>query len=68
MKNLISLTFVLLSLISFAQKKGDGNIETGLETNHTYSSAGEYYIRLGITDGEGEEEGRRASRSRPHPR
>jgi hypothetical protein len=33
---------------------GDGNIEIGLETYHSYSNAGEYYIRLGITDGAGD--------------
>jgi hypothetical protein len=31
---------------------GDGNLETGMEVKHSYSSPGEYYIRLGITDGE----------------
>jgi hypothetical protein len=35
---------------------GDGNIETGIEATHTYTSPGEYYIRLGITDGESEED------------
>lgn len=30
---------------------GDGNINSGIEIDHSYSSPGEYYIRLGITDG-----------------
>ncbi len=35
---------------------GDGNIEEGEEAKHSYTSPGEYYIRLGITDGEDDEE------------
>lgn len=31
---------------------GDGAIETLIETEHSYTSPGVYYIRLGITDGE----------------
>lgn len=35
---------------------GDGNIETGIEIDHTYSKPGKYYVRLGITSGEDDEE------------
>jgi hypothetical protein len=34
----------------------DGNIETGIEVSHTFTRAGEYFVRLGITDGQGEDE------------
>ena len=34
---------------------GDGNLEKGEEVNHTYTSPGVYFIRLGITDGEEED-------------
>lgn len=35
---------------------GDGNIDSGLENYHEYTSPGEYFIRLGITNGEEPEE------------
>ncbi len=35
---------------------GDGNIAEGQEVEHSYTSPGEYYIRLGITDGEDDED------------
>ena len=31
---------------------GDGNMQTGIEITHTFNRAGEYFVRLGITDGE----------------
>lgn len=35
---------------------GNGNIEDGLEIEYSYPRAGTYYIRLGITDGEENDE------------
>ncbi|QQS50015.1 MAG: PKD domain-containing protein [Bacteroidota bacterium] len=42
--------------VSYFWDFGDGNIQTGLNTTHTYTNTGVFYVRLGVTDGQGEED------------